>query len=72
MKGLFLDNFYKTIGSMKLFAFIVLAGGVCVLVTGNGTILELFVYLAITALSVNGISGMRKDAEVKRNYQKQI
>lgn len=67
MKGLFLDNFYKTAGSMKLFVFFVLAAGLAVLVTGNDTLLELFVYLAITALSVNGISGMRKDAEVKWN-----
>lgn len=67
MKGLFLDNFYKTIGSIKLFAFLVFAVGVAALLTGNDTILELFVYIAITALSVNGISSMRKDADVKWN-----
>ncbi len=65
MKGLFLDNFYKTIGSIKLFAFLVLAVGIAALVTGNATILELFIYIAITALSVNGVTGMRKDADVK-------
>lgn len=67
MKGLFLDNFYKTIGSMKIFAFLVFAAGAAVLITGNDTLLELFVYIAITALSVNGISSMRKDADVKWN-----
>lgn len=67
MKGLFLDNFYKTVGSIKLFAFLVLAVGIAVLVTGNSTTLELFVYIAITALSVNGVTGMRKDADVKWN-----
>lgn len=65
MKGLFLDNFYKTVGSIKLFAFLVLGVGIAVLVTGNATTLELFVYIAITALSVNGVTGMRKDADVK-------
>lgn len=65
MRGLFLDNFYKTVGSMKLFACFVLAVGFAVLITGNATVLELFVYTAITALSVNGVVGMRKDADVK-------
>lgn len=67
MKGLFLDNFYKTIGNMKIFAFLVLAAGTAVLITGNDTLLELFVYIAITALSANAIASMRKDADVKWN-----
>lgn len=67
MKGLFLDNYYKTIDSIKLFAILVLAVGTAVLITGNETGLELFVYIAITALSINGISSLRKDANVKWN-----
>ena len=67
MKGLFLDNFYKTIGSIKLFAVFVFLFGAAVLITGNATALELFVYISITALSINGISSMRKDADAKWN-----
>jgi len=67
MKGLFLDNFYKTINNMKLFAILVFAVAIALLVTGNDTIMELFVYISITALSVNAVSSMRKDADAKWN-----
>ncbi len=67
MKGLILDNFYKTINSMKLFVLFVIGAGIALLVTGNDTLLELFVYIAITALSVTALSGMRKDSDAKWN-----
>lgn len=62
MKGLFLNNFYSSIGNIKLFLIIVLTVAVTVLVTGNPTALELFVYIATTALSVNAVVSSRKDA----------
>ena len=66
MKGLFLDNFYKTFNSAKLFMFVILAAGIVLLITGNAaTILQLFVYISITALSAIAVSGMRKDSEAK-------
>lgn len=67
MKGLFFDNFYKTISSMTLFAFLILVAAIALLITGNYTILELFVYVSITALSANAVSSMRKDADAKWN-----
>lgn len=67
MKGLFLDNFFKTIGGMKLLLFLVLIVGIAVTITGNDTALRIFVYLSITALSVTAVASMRKDADVKWN-----
>ena len=65
MKGLFLNNFYSAIGNMKLFMCIVFVMGAALLVTGNATILELFVYIAITAFSINGVAGLRKSSTGK-------
>lgn len=65
MKGLILDNFYKTLGGMKMFGVLVLAAGIVMMITGNQTILELFVYISITAISAGAVSSMRKDAEAK-------
>lgn len=62
MKGLFINNFYSSIGNIKLFLTIVLAAAAFVLVTGNPTAQELFVYITITALSINGVVSSRKDA----------
>ena len=52
---------------MKLFAFFVLIAAIALLVTGDCTIMELFVYISITALSATAVSSMRKDAEAKWN-----
>lgn len=62
MKGLFINNFYSSIGNIKLFLTIVLAAAAFVLVTGNSTAQELFVYITITALSINAVVSSRKDA----------
>lgn len=67
MKGLFLDNFYKTISSMKLFGLLVLIVAIILLAIGDYNTLPLFVYISITALSVNAVSSMRKDADAKWN-----
>jgi len=65
MKGLFLDNFYKTISNMRLFLFLILIVVTALLVTGNDTVLEMFVYVSITGLSANAVVSIRKDAEAK-------
>lgn len=62
MKGLFLNNLYSSIGNIKLFLIIVFTVAAAVLVTGNPTAQELFVYLTITALSINAVASSRKDA----------
>ncbi|MDD2971943.1 MAG: ABC-2 transporter permease [Lachnospiraceae bacterium] len=62
MKGLLINNFYSSIGNIKLFLTIVLAVAAIVLVTGNPTAQELFVYITITALSINAVVSSRKDA----------
>lgn len=62
MKGLFLNNFYSSIGNIKLFFMIVFTVAAAVLVTGNPTVQELFVYITITALSINAVVSSRKDA----------
>lgn len=58
MKGLFLNGFYAAVGSVKLFLLLVAAAGAALLVFGGSTAQELFVYLSVTALSVNGVAGM--------------
>lgn len=62
MRGLFLSNFYSAIENIKLFMVIVVVVGIGVLVTGNPTVQELFVYITITLLSVNAVASSRKDA----------
>lgn len=62
MKGLFLNNLYSSIGNIKLFMMIVFTVAAAVLVTGNPTAQELFVYITITALSINSVVSSRKDA----------
>lgn len=67
MKGLFLNTYYSSIGNMKLFSLLVLAAAAVVVATGNPTAQELFVYLTVTALSVNAVVSSRKDASSKWN-----
>lgn len=62
MKGLFLNNLYSSIGNIKLFLIIVFTVAAAVLATGNPTAQELFVYITITALSINAVVSSRKDA----------
>ena len=67
MKGLLLDNLYKSIRSMKLLGILVLIAGIALLISGNGTFMEIFVYISITALSATAVSSMRKDIDVSWN-----
>jgi len=67
MNGLILDNYYKTISSMKFFAPVIFIASVFFLTTGNYTILEIFVCISITILSIPAVSSMRKDSEVNWN-----
>ncbi len=62
MKGLLLNEFYSAVGNIKLFLFIALAAAISLIVTGSPTAQELFVYITITALSVNAVVSFRKDA----------
>lgn len=65
MKGLLLNEFYSAVGNIKLFLFIALAAAISLIVTGSPTAQELFVYITITALSVNAVVSFRKDAVSK-------
>lgn len=67
MKGLFLNSIYSSIGNIKLFLLIVLGIAVTVMITGNPTAQELFVYITITAFSMNAVVSSRKDAASKWN-----
>lgn len=67
MRGLILNGFYSSIGNIKLlFAMVAVAAG-AVIITGNPTAQELFVYITITALSVNAVVSSRKDNASKWN-----
>lgn len=61
MKGLFLNNFYEAWNNIKLFGIFILLFGVCVVYSGNDTLLELFPYITISAFAVSGIATLRKD-----------
>lgn len=62
MIGLMWNGFYSSVGNLKLFLIIVLAAAGITLATGNATAQELFVYIAITAFSINAVVSARKDA----------
>lgn len=65
MKGLLLNEFYSAVGNIKLFLFIALAAALSLIITGSPTAQELFVYITITALSVNAVVSFRKNAVFK-------
>lgn len=67
MKGLFLNNFYATTGDMRLFLALALVGSAWVIITGDSTALEIFVYIIITALAVHAVGSSRKDADSRWN-----
>lgn len=67
MKGLLLNGFYSAVGNIKLFLLIVLITGATLIATGNPTAQESFIYITITALSVNAVVSSRKDAISKWN-----
>lgn len=62
MKGLFLNGFYATVGNMRIFMAVVFLAAAVLLATGNPTAQELFVYITITALSIQGVVSARKDS----------
>lgn len=67
MKGLFLNNYYATAGDMGLFLALTLVGALAVIVTGNSTFMEIFVYIMITALAIHSAGGSRRDAASRWN-----
>lgn len=67
MKGLFLNNFYSTMGELRLFLALALLGAAWVIVTGDSTALEIFVYVIITMLAIHTVGGSRRDAASRWN-----
>ncbi len=65
MKGLLKNQFYGALGSaLVLLAFFV-AVGIGLLISGNPSLLNIYVLVASTAFAFNAVSGFRKEASSK-------
>lgn len=67
MKGIFLNCFYKTVNSFKYLFFLVILGGLFLVVTGSYSFIQPFTYIVITAISLNALACIRRDSESQWN-----
>lgn len=65
MNGLLKNNFYSTLGSLKLFLCFLLLLSISVFVTGSSVLLFTFATIAAPGLSLLSIAGLRKEAASK-------
>lgn len=65
MIGLLKNNFYSTLGSLKLFLGFLLLLSVSVFITGNSILLFAFAAISAPGLSLLSISGLRKESASK-------
>lgn len=65
MIGLLKNNFYSTLGSLKLFLWFLLLLAISVFATGNSVLLFAFFAICAPGLSLLSISGLRKESASK-------
>lgn len=65
MKGLLKNQFYGAIGSAVVLLAFFAAVGIGLLISGNPSLLNIYVLVAATAFAFNAVSGFRKEASSK-------
>ena len=68
MKGLLLDNFYKTIHDMKiLLVLLALLGGCIILFTDGQLPVQAFIFITFLSISVLALTSIRRDSVTRWN-----
>lgn len=65
MKGLLRNQFYGALGSAVVLLVFFVAIGIGLLISGNASLLNIYVLVAATAFAFNAVSGFRKEASSK-------
>jgi hypothetical protein len=68
MKGLFLDNFYKTIDGMKMLLFtLFLIGAIIIGFVENQLIVQAYIFIIFSSISLFSLASIRKDGDTRWN-----
>ena len=65
MKGLMLDNFYKSVDYMKIYSFLLVLLAILLFLNGNDSIWQAVIAVCHVMIATASLSGMREDAEVR-------